>query len=220
MASTFAERLAQACDDSPLVPDMGQGRQMTLARRLGVSQEAVRKWFSESTVPRSGVMKELASFLEVEEAWLALGVAPEMDRSERRAHTQTTNGAVLLTMGAMELAGGRTAQPGPQDPRRSYVDFYAINHGTQFAVHVSMGREVSPNQFEFLIPREFKDVRMIGVVKLKNGSFRFLNLPVALVDQHKVRKAGQFALQINLVDNRYVSGNTVWPVIQNFEQLH
>ena len=40
----FAKRLTQACDESPIVPEHGRGRQVYLAKKLKVTQEAVRKW--------------------------------------------------------------------------------------------------------------------------------------------------------------------------------
>ena len=93
-AGPFKDRLRQACDDSAIIPEYGKGRQVAVAKRLGVTQEAVRKWFSGEAVPKSDKMRELADYLEVDEGWLALGLRPEMGRDDRRKANRQSSGAV------------------------------------------------------------------------------------------------------------------------------
>lgn len=219
VSAAFAGRLTRACDQSNTVPIHGQGRQITIAKRVGVTQEAVRKWFSGEAMPRPGKMKDLAGYLEVEEPWLALGITPELSRDEKRVRARNIEGAVLVVMGLAMLAGASCAQPGEKDPRKEYVDFYAIMRGAQLAIHVTLARELSPGRFELMIPKEFRDARNIAVIPLGRGKYDFVDLTVPRVDEHKMRKAGDYNLMMGRMDGRYITGNHIWTRIKNFEEL-
>lgn len=117
METTFSERLIQACDDHPLIPDYGHGSQVTVAEKLGVSQEAVRKYFNNESIPRPRKMKILAEFLGVSEEWLSLGVTSTLDRSARKEMMRVTKGAVHMLAGMISLEGGNFAFPTPDDSR-------------------------------------------------------------------------------------------------------
>lgn len=69
----FSNRLEYAANTSTTIPDHGFGRQVQIAKAMGVSQEAVRKWFSGESSPRHNMMKKLANLLDVNYVWLALG---------------------------------------------------------------------------------------------------------------------------------------------------
>ena len=58
--NSFAARLEYICDEHPDIPPLGSGRQTTLARRVGVSQEAVRKWLAGLSEPRANMKRRLA----------------------------------------------------------------------------------------------------------------------------------------------------------------
>lgn len=73
----FKNRLNYACNKSVKIPEFGQGQQITIARELGVSQEAVRKWFAGLSKPRPRAMKALAAYLDVPYVWLSLGTDHE-----------------------------------------------------------------------------------------------------------------------------------------------
>lgn len=215
----FYRRLKQVCDDSPIIPPFGQGRQVYLATNLGVTQEAVRKWFTGESRPRTAMMRELAKLLEVDEAWLALGIEPEMDRREKKAHHERTEGGIYLAYGLFTLAGGHCAFPSDKDPRASYVDFYVIVRGTQSAIHIAMAREVSRGRYAFVVPREYREVRCIGVVPVERMCFTLLDLKSELIDVHKEKKGGDFEVHANYKDNSYHIGADTWPVIPSVGAL-
>lgn len=192
---------------------------MELAKRMGMSQQGVRKWFSGEAMPRRAAMQRLAKLLEVEEPWLALGIMPEISREEKRINARNVDGAVLLTMGALTLAGGVCAIPGEDDIRREYVDFYAILRGTQMAIHVSYGREISPGLFELILPREYEQVRTIAVIPLGVTRFDFINLDAIHTPKYMRRKAGAYSLSITRVEGKYLTGAATWKRINNFEEL-
>jgi transcriptional regulator with XRE-family HTH domain len=216
----FVRRLNQVCDDVPhIIPPHGEGRQIELAKRMDMSQEGVRKWFAGEAMPRREPMQRLAKLLEVEEPWLALGISPEITEAEKKVNARNVEGASLVVMGLMILAGANCAQPGEGDPRRKYIDFYAILRGVQFAVHVSLAREISSGHFQLLVPREFKQVREVAVIPVGNGKVEFVDLPSNAVDAHKVRKGGHYAISVNRIEGRYVTGNHTWARIKNFGDL-
>lgn len=220
MPINFKQRLKQACDDSTIVPEHGKGRQVSIANRLNVTQEAVRKWFAGEAIPRPAKMRELAEYLEVEESWLALGIKPELDRHEKRANLMSLNGAVHLVAGLIMLEGGNCAFPSEKDPRLGWVDLYAIMRGSQFSIHVSLALETSSGLFTVKIPHNFSDVKCVAVFNLGGGKFHFLNMTRSQIEQHKVRKAGDFVITISRSDNRYFTGSTQWPRFKTFGELH
>ncbi len=216
----FVKRLNQACDDVPhIIPPHGEGRQIVLAKKMGMSQEGVRKWFAGEAMPRREAMRKLAQLLEVEEPWLALGITPEITEAEKRVNARNVEGAVLLVMGLMMLAGAQVAQPGDRDPNKGFVDFYAIMRGIQFAMHVSLARRISEGHYRVIVPREYAHTRLVGVIPVGKGRFEFIDMPTRMVSEHKMRKSGGFVVTVNRIDGRYVTGSHTWQRIRNFEEL-
>ena len=80
MNGTFKERLNKVCDLHPDIPAVGEGRQTVIAKKMGVSQEAVRKWLAGISEPRSKKMQELADVLDVSFIFLATGHIQDPDR--------------------------------------------------------------------------------------------------------------------------------------------
>lgn len=220
MTGDFKTRLRQACDDTVTIPEHGKGRQVAIARHLGLTQEAVRKWFAGESLPRPAKMRELADFLDVDEPWLALGIKPELDRNQKRANLMNLNGAVHLVAGMIMMEGGNCAFPRENDPRASYVDLYAIMRGSQFALNVSMAVEVTPGVYTVKVPRNYNDVKTIAVVKAGPGKFHYINMLQDLIDQHKLRRAGDFIVPVSRSDLNYVTGQDRWPRIKTFREIH
>lgn len=217
----FVSRLTQACEESDYVPPPHKGRQQYLADKLGVAPEAVSKWFKAVSMPRPDKMERLAEILQVDQSWLAFGISPEMDRAERKAHSREVDGAVHLVMGMIMLAGGHCGMPSQKDLRFNYVDFYATVRGSVYPIHISLGRETSRDQFELLVPKEYQDIRSIGVLQIAPGKFHFIDMPLALIEEHKSRKAGQFLITVSRVDGqRYITGGDTWPRFKSFGELN
>lgn len=216
----FVSRLKQSCDESKLIPAPGLGRQQFIVERLGVTAEAVSKWFNGVSMPRPDKMPALAELLECDQAWLAYGIRPEMDRTERRIHARETNGAVQLVLGMIMLAGGHCGTPSETDPRFEYVDFYATMRGSVYPMHVSLAREISRDHFEVIVPKEYRDVKGIAVMPAGAGKYHFLDLPLHMIEEYKVRKAGSYMLPISRVEaTRYATGSATWPRIKTFAEL-
>lgn len=218
-AKAFAQRFKQACDDSVTVPEYGKGRQVVIAKKLSVTQEAVRKWFEGDAMPKPPKMKALANFLDVDEAWLALGTKAEVDRNERRRLNRLSSGAVCMVTGLILMEGGNVAGPRDDDPRRDHVDLYAIMRGVQIAIYVSSSREIEKGVYEFVVPRDFKDVRCVGFINLGAGRFTLLDMSTALIEKHKQRKSGDFSVKVTQVANRYMTDSDEWVKFKTFGEI-
>lgn len=217
---SFVARLKQSCDESQHIPLPGHGRQQFIVDRLKVTPEAVSKWFNGVSMPRPDKMIALADLLECDQAWLAYGLAPEMDRTARRVHARESDGAVQLVLGMILLAGGNCGRPASTDPRSEYVDFYATMRGSVYPMHVGLAREISKDHFEAIIPKEYRDVRSIAVVPAGNGKYHFLDMPLPLIEEHKMRKSGSFAVNFGRVEaSKYMTGRATWPRIRTFGEL-
>ena len=68
----FALRLNKALDAAGY-PPLNKGRQVTVAKDFGVSQEAARKWVSGESVPTTTRTTEIAQKLKVNTEWLLSG---------------------------------------------------------------------------------------------------------------------------------------------------
>lgn len=217
----FVRRLNQACDDVPhIIPPHGEGRQIELAKKMGMSQEGVRKWFAGEAMPRREMMRKLASVLEVEEPWLALGIMPELSRDEKKINARNVDGAVLVAMGMITMAGGVCALPQDDDQRKGYVDFYAILRGTQMAIHVSLARNVAPSVWEIIVPREYKEVRTLAVLPLNNNRYDFIDLDAVHAPKYFYRKSGAFGLSLTKgTEGAYTVGDIVMKRIKHFGEL-
>lgn len=218
-AKDFSKRLNQACDNLDTVPEHGQGRQVYIARRMNLTQEAVRKWFAGESVPRTAKMRKLASILDVDEAWLALGITPTVERREKRALGDKTDGAVYVAYGLMTMMGGHCAFPRSNDPRSEYVDFYAIMGGVQQAVHVCVGREISKGEYCFDVPLEYADVTCLGVVHAGGLRLHMLNLTAELIDRNKHRKGPHFEIRIARQNSDYWTEKDHVPRIHSITDL-
>lgn len=93
----FHQRLTRAAGNSSQIPEYGMGRQTFIAKELGVSQEAVRKWFAGESKPRSAAMSNLATLLDVELVWLSLGVDHSETNSNRVMARRQDAGLYALT---------------------------------------------------------------------------------------------------------------------------
>ena len=173
----FADRLTKACDDMPkLVPPHGEGRLVVLAQKLKVSQEAARKWLSGDARPRVRKLQELAAFLHIDPAWLALGVEPDIRPQDLRFFHRQTEGVVYLALGLAMIEGAQCAPPDEADPRKAFIDFNLIQDGSMAAVRTSLGLK-RDGYFDFVVPHEYAQVRNVGFVwNMARSTYTMLDL--------------------------------------------
>lgn len=196
----FSTRLQQACDDSPYVPAYNNGRQTAIAKRLGVSQEAARKYFAGGR-PGPKNMKKLAEFLNVEESWLALGIKSKIDSNIVKELKNVSKGAIHAIAGMIHLEGGTSAFPNTDDPSNP-VDIFAITKGNHVAIHVSVARSIGNNKYELIVPRRFNEVQVIAVIA-NQGEIIWLSIPQTAIDFCKKPDSGDFALTATQIGNNF-----------------
>lgn len=216
MDKGFSQRINTACDQNPHIPPYGMGRQTWVKEKMGVSHEAVRKWFLGQARPRPDKLTQLANVLECDEAWLALGKKGDLDPREKRARSLNIEGAVNAVTGLLQLNGANCAFPGEKDPAASYVDVYAINRGVQLAIHVALGKQGPPGQFKFTIPKEYELCKVIGVVHARANRLHLINMDFDMITKYAQRKGGFFEVMVNWHDNAYWSGQDKWTRIESF----
>lgn len=190
----FKHRLKQACQASPNVPEYGKGEQVAIAKRLGVSQEAVRKWFNGDSEPRGERLRQLAEFLGADESWLSLGVKPTLNKSQKDSVQRLAKGAVHMLAGMIHFQGGHSAFPKDSDPAKSYVDIYCIMDGAHIAFHVSSAVELESGAVEFIVPLEYEQVHVVGAYLDKSGQVMWVDFPSKLIQDNKEPHAGDFKI--------------------------
>lgn len=185
----FAKRLEVAVENHHLAPS-GHGRQKWLRDRIHenfsvtLSPEAVRKWFAGEARPRPQVMHQVARVLEVDEAWLSLGITPTATPREKQKQNALTNGAVNLVAAQIQLAGGNIAFPEEEEPDH---DLFAIVKGKQHAVSVKLG--TSGSKFKISVLSKAKTI--VAVVPTERPTvYEFLNVPAELVAEHGTQRGG------------------------------
>lgn len=217
MDISFGKRLNAACDGDPNVPPYGQGRQTWIKEKMGVSNEAVRKWFKGEARPKPAKMAALAELLGVDEAWLSLGIKPDKTPVEKRRSSAMASGAVNIVAGYIQVNGGNIAFPADDDPNLEYVDLYAIISGQQYVIHVAMADETEPEHFKFYVPTELNICRVMGVVVVSPVNVHILNLKPQLLDKHKQRRGGYYELEMRREGDMYFSEDDQWPRVLSFQ---
>lgn len=204
----FVARLTAACDSHPFVPPVGQGRQTWIKEKLGVSHEATRKYFAGLARPRPAKMALLAQVLDVDEAWLSLGVTPEIGKKDRRLRDAQASGAVNVLAGLIQMNGGSIAYPDADDSRAHLVDLYAIIKGKPYAIHVALAVPTRPSELKFALPTDFADCKVIGVVQTSPLTLDFLSLDKELIERSKERRGGYYDLPVRTEGSGYIAGTT------------
>lgn len=220
----FADRLSTACDSHSLAPQMHYGRLTWLKAQLEqqfdekVSTESVRKWFAGEARPRPAKMKLVAQLLGVDEAWLSLGVQPDLNPRERKLRNATVDGAVNVVAGLIQMAGGHPAFPEPDDKKSKGVDIYAIIKGAQYAIKVALAQRTNETEFRFVIPIEYAERTVLGLVQTGPMAFEVIEISSDAIDEHKVRKGGHYELNVEQKKAGYVVGTTVLKQITTFAE--
>lgn len=187
METTFAQRLALACDRCPQVPPKFGGRQEVIAEWIGVSAEAVSKWFAGESIPRQSRIKLLAKKLGVDEAWLALGVESGVNKQQARQEATGQEGAVHYVAGLIKMTGSNCVFPKTGEAS-SGADLYAIIDGEQVSISVSRVRAIEHDSFEVFIPNDYAQLTCVAVVPSEPGhpdEFHVVKVPTEVIDETK-----------------------------------
>lgn len=211
----FAQRLKQACDRSHDVPEYGRGQQTWFADRLGVSQEAVRRWFEGQSRPRPTIMTRVAKLLNVDEAWLALGVSTDMTDKERRQYSQKAEAAVYMMFGVF-MSAGYSCAFNEDDPD---IDFYAIRGGKQTSVSVTTAYCKSKNVFVAPVRMDSEKRLNLCVVSPENGVFETLVMDNDGIQEYGEAKTDTIQIIVKRERQGYHTEGHVWTQLKDAEIL-
>lgn len=214
----FAKRMAQACENHHLAPD-GHGRQKWLRERIfelfsqKLSPEGVRKWFSGEARPRPTLMHKVAQALEVDEAWLALGITPTATPQEKRKQNALAAGAINLVAAHIQLAGGNIAFP---ESEREGFDLSAIILGKQYSLNVCfVGHD---KQTQIAIARSPKTV-VVVIPTTEPTVFEFARIPQGIIERFGYQRGGYTNLDVERTPQGLSVGGVGLPVIKRFDEI-
>lgn len=212
----FAKRLTQACDESPLVPEHGRGRQVYLAKKLKVTQEAVRKWLVGESLPRPDKISDLAKVLGVDPVWLQLGTSP-LEIADKRQAALRGDAAVYGAMSYLLLAGYHVAVPTAEDR----VDIFAIKHGTQLAILARMGEPLARGEFRFVFPANL-NARWHGVILADDPSLslEMYDIPPEVALRHGTRTGSGVEIVVKRAKAKLMLGSTELRQLRNPREEH
>lgn len=179
----FAKRLEIACESHPHCPtDQYRGKQKWIYEQLDsefgvkVSAEAVRKWFSGESRPRPKVMANLARLLEVDEAWLSLGIRPTMTPREQKQRNALAEGAVNLVAGMVQMGGGHIAFP-----EDFSADIFAIIAGKQVSLDVVLPHGLDRDQYRVTVTDNLDKKLILVVMPQHEFYYRILLLTPEII---------------------------------------
>lgn len=211
----FALRLKQACDRSNDVPQYGKGQQTWIADRIGVSQEAVRRWFEGQSRPRPTIMTRLAKILNVDESWLALGVTADMTDKERKQYSRKAEAAAYMLFGVF-MSAGYSCAFAEDDPG---VDFHAIRGGKQLSVSVTMAWAKSKNIFVTPVRPGNEKKLNLCVVSPTPGTFDILVMDDDGVNEFGEAKTDTTNIAVKHERQGYHTEGHVWTQLKDFDLL-
>ena len=218
----FAARLEVACEGNPHCPtDQYRGKQKWIYDNLkarfniSISPEACRKWFMGIAKPSPKKLSALAQLLEVDEAWLSLGIKPDLTPRERRQRNASAEGAVNVVAGLIQMNGGHIAFP---EGAERGVDLFAIIGGKQRAFEIKMAFPLGAGMLRFSVSDQFEDHQVVGVVPTENPFVvRLLSLTPEVIRQHGERRGDFWELVVSERGENYKSGNDTLPMIRDLE---
>lgn len=201
----FARRLDQACDGHSQVPPKHSGRLTWVQRELSgrfkedVSVETVRKWFAGEAKPRPDKLAKIAQLLEVDVAWLSLGVDQNMQPREQKVRNAMADGAVNLVAGLIQMDGGFPAFPaeGDKSAKKNHVDLHAIIKGAKYDLHISLGTP-DGKDWRFSVPTTYETLVVLGVVK-DGFNIQIVEIPAETIESGE-RHGGSITVVMDEVE--------------------
>lgn len=197
--AAFAQRFKQACDKLKYIPRMHAGRlgwirdNLIAVYGVKVSIETVRKWFAGEVKPRPDKLANLALLLEVQEAWLSLGIEQSLQPREVKAQNAMANGAVNLVAGLIQMDGGHIAFPSDGSFNEgSGIDLHAIIRGAKYDLNISLGVK-DGGDLRFNVPVNHQELVVLGVIRT-GFSFEIFD-----VSSEKIETGNHTGLSIDLL---------------------
>ena len=201
---SFKDRLIKSCDASVDIPEHGYGRQVHLAKVMGVSQEGVRKWLIGESKPRDKAMKKLSALLNVDYAWLSIG-AEMLETEKLRAVARYQNAGVYALTSYLISAGCTVAF---SEDLQDDSDITAVCNGKLFKFLALPSAVISNKNAEFEIENKGikKGVTLVGCIlkdQLNEASITYDFVDLTDLPQGTTR------IKLDQKNNRYKSGKKI-----------
>jgi transcriptional regulator with XRE-family HTH domain len=219
----FGRRLEQAANSHPTCPT-GHGQQKWLREELErqhgikVSPEGTRKWFAGESRPKPKVMKSIAQVLQVDEAWLALGLIPTSTPEETKSRNAAANGAENLVASLIQLSGGNIAFANPT--KDTGVDIHAIIGGKKYDIQVKATKPTADGDVTFAIEHMADDQTLILVaVDDAHLHSKVFAVDYELVKAHGKERGGYVNLIGRIDGTKLIVGQRAIPTVKDFAKL-
>jgi hypothetical protein len=213
----FAKRIEQSTENHPHAPS-GHGRQKWVKDQLevkfneNVSAEAVRKWFAGEARPKPKMMALVARALNVDEAWLSLGITPTGTPLEKRKQNALVAGAVNLVAAQIQLMGGNIAYPDTTDE----FDIFAIIKGKQHNITVRLTGIETASVIH--LPLHVQEV-IVVVPTDRPTIFSFFRVPTDVIGEAGNVRGNYTEMACELVSGKLLIGDRAVPEILSFDNL-
>lgn len=190
----FAKRLDTACDANAHCPAMHHGRLTWIQRELqsrydvSVSVETVRKWCAGESQPRPDKTAMLAEILQVDVAWLQLGIDPDIPVRERKVRNAVADGAVNLIAGLIRMDGGQPAFPNDGGT----VDLHAIIQGAKYDFHIATADATG----KFHIPVDHDKAIVLGIERGDGFRVAIYELTTGIIDTYGKWNGGSIEVEV------------------------
>lgn len=197
--NSFKDRLNEACNKSSSIPEYGKGRQVTIAKMMGVSQEAVRKWLSGEARPRANSVKKLAKILDVEYIWLTLGSDQDAVSSYREASERQDAGLYAFVSYIVNAGGSVAFNKDSSDTS----DLMVIQNGVMTKYSVTSANSYEGGGQQFVLKSQTLGVQTVCAVKHDSFdvAYEFVHVPFEIAAEHA--KSGKDYIINNLQNLKY-----------------
>lgn len=217
----FAKRLEIACDGHPHCPtDQYRGKQKWIYENLEsefgikVSAEAVRKWFAGESRPRPKAMSAIARLLEVDEAWLSLGITPDLTPREQRKRNAVADGAVNLVAGMIQMGGGHISFPEDDS-----AHILAIIGGKSVQIDVVLPIQLDRDHSRLTILSPIEKKIAIAVFKEEGFSYRLILIRPDVITSSGERRGDFWELVIEDRGVKFKAGTHDLPLVSSITEL-
>jgi transcriptional regulator with XRE-family HTH domain len=209
----FGKRLSQAVSSHPRAPG-GHGQQAWLRQELKnrfaleTSKESLSKWFAGVVLPRPRTLNQIAEVLQVDPAWLSMGVTPITKPKEKMVRNAVASGVVNYVAGLIQMQGGTIAFPASESED---IDLIAIVNGEHLSFQVKAFQH-EKSMLKLHLSPKVEGLTVLGVDLGKGfADTEIIRVPHDVIEKHATKKGG--FQELTLDSNYRVDGEALPKVV-------